>query len=283
MRGRSVRPGSNAVVHQAPIDQAGPEIAAAVSHRDRLSLNACESRGNAFCAESAQPASLLSFRISPSFSLTTSCGAHTPSLVSCSLCSLSPRYVNPFSRNPPSSFPYRRSVSLDQSSTGAASGSGSGGVSTTAPAQTNSGSTTAASGSNQASGSGNSTAAASPSITVMTSVFTTVALGSNRVLSTITSTQLITSTIQPAGNGSSGGSSPTSASSSSSLPPPTTAPVSIDGGASISGGAPSPGASGAGGVYGPDDGYTAAALAHHVNLALVALSGVVAGAALVVM
>ncbi|RDX55884.1 hypothetical protein OH76DRAFT_1477589 [Lentinus brumalis] len=174
-------------------------------------------------------------------------------------------------------------LAVAQSSTGAASGS------TASPAQTSSGSGTqpsqtgSASGS-QTSGGGNSTASATPSITVVTSVFTTVVLGSNRVLSTLTSTQLITSTIAPANSGTSGGSSGAPANTStSSLPPPTTAPVSIDGGASIAGGAPSPGASGAGGVFGPDDGYTAAALAQHANLVLVAFTGVVAGAALVLM
>ena len=61
-----------------------------------------------------------------------------------------------------------------------------------------------------------------------------------------------------------------------------TAPASIDGGGTaLGGGAPSPGASGKGGVYGPDDSYIAAALAHSANLVLVALTGVVAGAALV--
>lgn len=51
----------------------------------------------------------------------------------------------------------------------------------------------------------------------------------------------------------------------------------------MNGGAPSPGATGKGGIYGPDDGYIAAALTHHANLAVVGLTGIVAGAALLVL
>ncbi|TFK57275.1 hypothetical protein OE88DRAFT_114594 [Heliocybe sulcata] len=59
-----------------------------------------------------------------------------------------------------------------------------------------------------------------------------------------------------------------------------TAPTSVDGGG-INGGAPSPGATGAGGIYGPDDGYISGVLGTHVNTVLLSLVGVVIGGAYV--
>ena len=100
----------------------------------------------------------------------------------------------------------------------------------------------------------------------------------------MTSTVLRTSTINPPGGTTGGGQGNQPSKSSTSLPPPTTAPASIDGGGTaLRGGAPVPGATAPGGVYGPDDDYIAAALAHHANLMFVGITGVAAGAALLVL
>lgn len=55
----------------------------------------------------------------------------------------------------------------------------------------------------------------------------------------------------------------------------------MDGGGDGPGGAPSPGASGQGGIFGPDDGFTAAAIAIQANAALIGTLGMVAGGLLV--
>lgn len=123
--------------------------------------------------------------------------------------------------------------------------------------------------------------------------------GPSRVISTITQTLLYTITPAPsatasAGNGTVGNSTITAGNStvtgngtSTSTTPLTTAPTSIDGGGSggPNGGAPVPGATGGGGgsVYGPDDGYIAAAMALQRNMILVGLVGCAVGGGLVVL
>ncbi|EPQ60794.1 hypothetical protein GLOTRDRAFT_109142 [Gloeophyllum trabeum ATCC 11539] len=132
---------------------------------------------------------------------------------------------------------------------------------------------------------------------VITSLSTGVVIvsGSNgrqEATTTATIIQTLTNagnnTAQPTGNATQSGnqtspSQTASGNSSSSTIPYSllpTAPTSIDGGGG-DGGAPSPGASGAGGVYGPDDGYIAAALMANVNVVLVSLAGILVGGALV--
>jgi len=138
----------------------------------------------------------------------------------------------------------------------------------------------------------------SQNVQLSTSYFESVVFGPNRVLSTQIETVVVTitpaanpsATPLPSGNitasGNStlthSGNSTASASStttSSNLP---TAPTNVNGGGDgPNGGAPSPGAKGAGGVYGPDDGYIAAANALKRNALLVSVAGVVVGGALV--
>ncbi|KZV71327.1 hypothetical protein PENSPDRAFT_684728 [Peniophora sp. CONT] len=69
----------------------------------------------------------------------------------------------------------------------------------------------------------------------------------------------------------------TSTSSTSSSPLPTAVASNVNGGGSaLNGGAPTPGASGAGGIYGPDDGYHVSGAVRAA--AAVAMAGLAAGA-----
>ncbi|RDB28812.1 hypothetical protein Hypma_015494 [Hypsizygus marmoreus] len=140
-----------------------------------------------------------------------------------------------------------------------------------------------------------STNSSSPSPTVFTStsLSTFLTLGPSRQISTVTSAivTVITQTANPSPSSNSTASgnntaSSTSAGNSSASATTTTTPknlptaaTTINGGGG-SNGAPLPGATGAGGAYGPDDGYIAAASSLRRNTALVGLGGLVVGAAL---
>ncbi|THH06911.1 hypothetical protein EW145_g3752 [Phellinidium pouzarii] len=77
------------------------------------------------------------------------------------------------------------------------------------------------------------------------------------------------------GNGTSSGNTTTSSKTPASPLP--TATASIDGGGDGPGGAPSPGASASGGMLGPPDSFTAAALSLSVNTAFTIVAGVAGG------
>lgn len=114
--------------------------------------------------------------------------------------------------------------------------------------------------------------------------------GPNRQESTITQTLVFTITPSPtpspiAGNHTISGNSTVSGNATTTSPLPT-APTNINGGGNggPNGGAPLPGATGGGGgkVYGPGDGYVAAANALKRNIAVVGLVGCIVGGGLVV-
>ncbi|KDQ63724.1 hypothetical protein JAAARDRAFT_44477 [Jaapia argillacea MUCL 33604] len=131
--------------------------------------------------------------------------------------------------------------------------------------------------------------AASPAASgvLTTSLSTAVVLDSNRQASTVTQTAIYTITPSPTAttNGTSSGNSTASGGgngtvSTTPTKPLPTAPTDVNGGGNGPGGAPSPGQSAPGGIYGPPDGYIAAAmLGAHINTVLVAAAGAVVGGA----
>jgi len=131
----------------------------------------------------------------------------------------------------------------------------------------------------------------SPNVQLSTSVIASVALGSGRVETTVFQTTVFTvaaasPTVTSSGNSTSGNStnSTSSGNSTSSVTPSNlpTAASSIPGGnGDGADGAPSPGASAPGGIYGPPDGYIAAADALKRNAIVVSFVGVTVGAALI--
>ncbi|KXN89996.1 hypothetical protein AN958_05001, partial [Leucoagaricus sp. SymC.cos] len=130
-----------------------------------------------------------------------------------------------------------------------------------------------------------------PSQTVITStsISTFVTLGSDRQASTATSTFIFTTTqvLTPAplpsgngtGNGTVSGNNTLSANTTTTPRNLPTAPASVDGGGG-SNGAPLPGQTGNGGIYGPDDNYTAAATALKHNAFVVGFVGLALGGAM---
>ncbi|PFH54502.1 hypothetical protein AMATHDRAFT_44363 [Amanita thiersii Skay4041] len=125
---------------------------------------------------------------------------------------------------------------------------------------------------------------ANPSITVFTSLQLTTGFGPGRVTTVGTNTVVITSTLPPptaSGNSTSNATASGNATSSTTTSNLPTFSGDFTGGG-INGAAPVPGASGANGAMGPDDGYIAAATALRLNTLLVGLGGVLVGGALVV-
>ncbi|KAF8168073.1 hypothetical protein B0H34DRAFT_684079 [Crassisporium funariophilum] len=120
----------------------------------------------------------------------------------------------------------------------------------------------------------------SPALTVVTSssVSTIVSLGPGRVPTTILTTNVFTTTqpVPPSATNATSTSSSTTV-TRSNLP---TAPANVDGGGQN--GAPAPGAKGANGAFGPDDGYIAAAAALAQNAMLAGVVGSLVAGALVV-
>ncbi|EGO29032.1 hypothetical protein SERLADRAFT_456355 [Serpula lacrymans var. lacrymans S7.9] len=134
----------------------------------------------------------------------------------------------------------------------------------------------------------------SPNVQLSTSVIASVGLGSGRVVTTVLQTTVFTvaaasPTVTSSGNNTSSGNSTnptnstTSGNSTSSVTPSNlpTAASSVPGVNGGPNGAPSPGASAPGGIYGPPDGYIAAANALKRNAVVVSLLGVTIGTALV--
>jgi len=125
----------------------------------------------------------------------------------------------------------------------------------------------------------------SPIVTVIesTSVISSVGLGPNRQLTTLLTTVItnFTETILPTSAAVTGGNITSSSTTTTPVILPT-APTNINGGGGAGGGAPYPGETGAGGQYGPNDGYIAAAASLKRNTLFVGL-GVVVGGVLVML
>ncbi|KII94339.1 hypothetical protein PLICRDRAFT_424525 [Plicaturopsis crispa FD-325 SS-3] len=130
-----------------------------------------------------------------------------------------------------------------------------------------------------------------------TSFSTGITLGPNRQESTVVASFVVTvsaaatsaaasasgnSSASASSNATATGNSTITNSASSTTTPSNlpTAATNVDGGGNGPGGAPSPGATAGGTVYGPDDGYIAAAAALKRNAAVVGLVGLVVGGGL---
>jgi len=123
--------------------------------------------------------------------------------------------------------------------------------------------------------------------TITSGVVTTITPSSQQPTATPGSGSSNNSSISgsPGGNNTSGVNGTSSQPSSTSQSPLPTAPTSgvvAGGSAGADGGAPAPGQTGAGGIYGPDDGYYNAVMGLNANILLGSIIGAVAGGLLVV-
>ncbi|KAI9455861.1 hypothetical protein F5148DRAFT_1225368 [Russula earlei] len=131
--------------------------------------------------------------------------------------------------------------------------------------------------------SNNAPSSSPPSVTVFTSFSTGISL-SNR--QTVAFTVPVTVTLTPNSSGNSAGNATNSTSSNSTSTQPTstgplpTAPTDVNGGGNAPGGAPSPGQSGQGGIYGPNDGYVSGVPSLQWNALVISIAGVIIGALL---